>query len=100
MFELTMPKMGESVAEATITQWLKNEGDSIAIDESILTIATDKVDSDIPSPVAGILTKKLFNENDVIKVDQVIGLIETGAGLPRPFLKRLNSGPKLQWLPQ
>ena len=72
--------MGESVAEATITQWLKNEGDSIAIDESILTIATDKVDSDIPSPVAGILTKKLFNENDVIKVDQVIGLIETGAG--------------------
>lgn len=71
--------MGESVAEATITQWLKNEGDSIAIDESILTIATDKVDSDIPSPVAGILTKKLFNENDVIKVDQVIGLIETGA---------------------
>lgn len=80
MFELTMPKMGESVAEATITQWLKNEGDSIAIDESILTIATDKVDSDIPSPVAGILTKKLFNENDVIKVDQVIGLIETGAG--------------------
>lgn len=80
MFELTMPKMGESVAEATITQWLKNEGDSIAIDESILTIATDKVDSDIPSPVAGILTKKLFNENDVIKVDQVIGLIETSAG--------------------
>ncbi len=78
MFELTMPKMGESVAEATITQWLKNEGDAIAIDESILTIATDKVDSDIPSPVAGILTKKLFNENDVIKVDQVIGLIEIG----------------------
>jgi 2-oxoglutarate dehydrogenase E2 component (dihydrolipoamide succinyltransferase) len=79
MFELTMPKMGESVAEATITQWLKNEGDAIAIDESILTIATDKVDSDIPSPVAGILTKKIFKENDVIKVDQVIGLIETGA---------------------
>ena len=86
MFELTMPKMGESVAEATITQWLKNEGDAIAIDESILTIATDKVDSDIPSPVAGILTKKLFNENDVIKVDQVIGLIETGGtgSSPKP----------------
>ena len=84
MFELTMPKMGESVAEATITQWLKNEGDAIAIDESILTIATDKVDSDIPSPVAGILTKKLFNENDVIKVDQVIGLIETGATSKSP----------------
>jgi 2-oxoglutarate dehydrogenase E2 component (dihydrolipoamide succinyltransferase) len=80
MFELTMPKMGESVAEATITQWLKNEGDSIALDESVLTIATDKVDSDIPSPVAGVLVKKLFNENDVIQVGQVIAQIDTGDG--------------------
>ncbi len=80
MFELTMPKMGESVAEATITQWLKNEGDSIALDESVLTIATDKVDSDIPSPVAGVLVKKLFKENDVIQVGQVIAHIETGDG--------------------
>jgi 2-oxoglutarate dehydrogenase E2 component (dihydrolipoamide succinyltransferase) len=80
MFELTMPKMGESVAEATITQWLKNEGDSIALDESVLTIATDKVDSDIPSPVAGVLVKKLFNENDVIQVGQVIAHIGTGEG--------------------
>ena len=80
MFELTMPKMGESVAEATITQWLKNEGDSIALDESVLTIATDKVDSDIPSPVAGVLVKKMFNENDVIQVGQVIAHIDTGDG--------------------
>lgn len=80
MFELTMPKMGESVAEATITQWLKNEGDAIALDESVLTIATDKVDSDIPSPVAGVLVKKLFNENDVIQVGQVIAHIDTGDG--------------------
>ena len=80
MFELTMPKMGESVAEATITQWLKNEGDSIALDESVLTIATDKVDSDIPSPVAGVLVKKLFNENDVIQVGQIIAQIDTGDG--------------------
>ena len=82
MFELTMPKMGESVAEATITQWLKNEGDAIALDESVLTIATDKVDSDIPSPVAGVLVKKLFNENDVIQVGQVIAHIETGTAQP------------------
>lgn len=75
-----MPKMGESVAEATITQWLKNEGDAIALDESVLTIATDKVDSDIPSPVAGILVKKLFSENDVIQVGQVIAHIDTGDG--------------------
>jgi len=82
MFELTMPKMGESVAEATITQWLKNEGDSIALDESVLTIATDKVDSDIPSPVAGVLLKRLFNENDVIQVGQVIAHIQTDGDTP------------------
>ena len=82
MFELTMPKMGESVAEATITQWLKNEGDTIALDESVLTIATDKVDSDIPSPVAGVLVKRLFQENDVIQVGQVIAHIQTDGDAP------------------
>ena len=67
-FELTMPKMGESVAEATIIKWTKNEGDSIKIDETVLEIATDKVDSEIPSPFEGKLIKKLFNENDVVQV--------------------------------
>ena len=103
MFELTMPKMGESVAEATITQWLKNEGDSIALDESVLTIATDKVDSDIPSPVAGVLVKKLFNENDVIQVGQVIAHIDTGDGKaaapaasnPQPAAAPAASNPQL-----
>lgn len=82
MFELTMPKMGESVAEATITQWLKKEGETIALDESVLTIATDKVDSDIPSPVAGVLVKCLFQENDVIQVGQVIAHIQTDGDAP------------------
>jgi 2-oxoglutarate dehydrogenase E2 component (dihydrolipoamide succinyltransferase) len=77
MFELTMPKMGESVAEATITEWLKKEGDTISMDESVLTIATDKVDSDLPSPVSGILSKILFQVNDVIQVGQVIAQIST-----------------------
>ena len=77
MFELIMPKMGESVAEATITEWLKNEGDSISMDESLLTIATDKVDSDLPSPVSGVLRKILFKVDDVIQVGQVIAHIET-----------------------
>ena len=77
MFELTMPKMGESVAEATITEWLKKEGDTISMDESVLTIATDKVDSDLPSPVSGILSKILFQVNDVIQVGQVIAHIST-----------------------
>ena len=59
-FELLMPKMGESITEATILKWLKKEGDSIALDEAVLEIATDKVDSEVPSPVAGVLTKVMF----------------------------------------
>jgi 2-oxoglutarate dehydrogenase E2 component (dihydrolipoamide succinyltransferase) len=78
-FELTMPKMGESVAEATIIKWTKNEGDSIKIDETVLEIATDKVDSEIPSPFEGTLIKKLFNENDVVHVGAVIAIISSDA---------------------
>jgi len=82
-YELIMPKMGESVAEATITNWLKNEGDTIDADESVLEIATDKVDSEVPSPVEGVLVKKLFNENDVVLVGQAIAIINTvGADAP------------------
>jgi 2-oxoglutarate dehydrogenase E2 component (dihydrolipoamide succinyltransferase) len=73
--ELKMPKMGESVHEATIIKWLKNEGDHIDADESVLEIATDKVDSEVPSIAAGILLKRLFNEGDVIQVGTVIALI-------------------------
>ena len=75
-FELIMPKMGESIAEATIIKWLKNEGDMIAADESVLEIATDKVDSEVPAPKSGKLIKKLFNENDVVAVGAAIALIE------------------------
>ncbi len=78
-FELTMPKMGESVAEATIIKWTKNEGDSIKLDETVLEIATDKVDSEIPSPFEGKLIKKLFNENDVVQVGAVIAIISSDA---------------------
>lgn len=78
-FELVMPKMGESVAEATIIKWLKKPGDSIELDEPVLEIATDKVDSEIPSPVAGVLEKILFEEGQTIQVNGVIALIQTGA---------------------
>ncbi len=71
--------MGESVAEATIIKWTKNEGDSIKIDETVLEIATDKVDSEIPSPFEGTLIKKLFNENDVVQVGSVIAIISSDA---------------------
>ncbi|HYG16212.1 MAG TPA: dihydrolipoamide acetyltransferase family protein, partial [Bacteroidia bacterium] len=80
-FELIMPKMGESIAEATIIRWLKNEGDKIEADESVLEIATDKVDSEVPSPKGGVLLKKLFKENDVVAVGAPIAVIGLeGAG--------------------
>jgi 2-oxoglutarate dehydrogenase E2 component (dihydrolipoamide succinyltransferase) len=76
-YKLIMPKMGESIAEATIITWLKNEGDSIDVDEAVLEIATDKVDSEVPSIEAGILVKKLYNEGDVVKVGEIIAVINT-----------------------
>lgn len=75
-FELKLPKMGESVAEATITNWLKEVGETIEADEAVLEIATDKVDSEVPSEVDGVLVEKLFNEDDVVQVGQTIAIIE------------------------
>ncbi len=75
--ELIMPKMGESVAEATIIKWLKKEGEQIAEDEVVLEIATDKVDSEIPSTFAGILVKRLYNEGDIVQVGKAIAIIST-----------------------
>ena len=75
--ELKLPKMGESVAEATITNWLKEVGESIEADEAILEIATDKVDSEVPSEVDGVLVEKLFEIDDVVQVGQTIAIIET-----------------------
>ena len=76
-FELKLPKMGESVAEATITNWLKQVGDKIAMDEAVLEIATDKVDSEVPSEVSGILVEQLFQKDDLVQVGQTIAIIET-----------------------
>ncbi len=75
-FEIVMPKMGESIIEATITKWLKTEGDILEEDDAIVEIATDKVDSEIPSPVEGKLIKTLFKEGDVVPVGTVIALVE------------------------
>ena len=76
-FELKLPKMGESVAEATITSWLKEVGDTVELDEAIVEIATDKVDSEVPSEVEGVLVEKLFNVDDVVAVGQTLAVIET-----------------------
>jgi 2-oxoglutarate dehydrogenase E2 component (dihydrolipoamide succinyltransferase) len=78
-FELKLPQMGESVAEATLTTWLKEVGDTIELDEAVFEIATDKVDSEVPSEVEGVLVEKLFNVDDVIKVGQTVAVIETNS---------------------
>jgi 2-oxoglutarate dehydrogenase E2 component (dihydrolipoamide succinyltransferase) len=78
-FELKLPKMGESVAEATITNWLKQVGDKIEADDAVLEIATDKVDSEVPSEVSGILVEQLFAKDDLVQVGQTIAIIETEA---------------------
>ena len=83
-FELKLPKMGESVAEATITNWLKEVGDKIEMDEAVLEIATDKVDSEVPSEVSGTLLEKLFGKDDLVQVGQTIAIIETEGGSVDP----------------
>ena len=104
--EMIMPKMGESVAEATILKWLKNEGDQVNVDEPVLEIATDKVDSEIPSPVTGILVKKFFEEGQVVQVGKVIAIISSEAGAEiskspavveteKPIVKSLEAAPVL-----
>jgi 2-oxoglutarate dehydrogenase E2 component (dihydrolipoamide succinyltransferase) len=76
-YELIMPKMGESITEATILRWNKKVGDSIKADDAVLEIATDKVDSEVPSPVSGVLKEILFQENDVVAVGKAVAIIET-----------------------
>lgn len=77
-FELVMPKLGESIIEATIVRWHKKEGDQVLEDESIADLATDKVDSEIPSPVEGIITKLFYKEGDIVPVGKVIAIINLG----------------------
>jgi 2-oxoglutarate dehydrogenase E2 component (dihydrolipoamide succinyltransferase) len=86
-FELKLPKMGESVAEATITNWLKQVGDKVEADEAVLEIATDKVDSEVPSEVSGILVEQLFGKDDLVQVGQTIAIIETEGGDLVPIVK-------------
>ena len=76
-YELVLPKMGESVEEATIISWLKNIGDKISADDLVVEIATDKVDSEVPCEVSGVLTKQLFKVNDIVKVGEPLAIIET-----------------------
>jgi 2-oxoglutarate dehydrogenase E2 component (dihydrolipoamide succinyltransferase) len=95
-FELVMPKLGESIIEATIVRWHKKEGDQVIEDESIADLATDKVDSEIPSPVEGIVTKLFFKEGDVVPVGKVIAIINMGGEEAVPAGKQAEPEPEVQ----
>ncbi|WP_185872229.1 dihydrolipoamide acetyltransferase family protein [Blattabacterium cuenoti] len=90
-YNLTLPSMGESIAEATIIRWLKEEGDSIKKEDILVEIATDKVDSEISSPINGLLKKKLFSPNDVVKVGSPIAILETKEKLKNFSIKEAKT---------
>lgn len=107
-FELRLPKLGESVIEATLTAWLKEVGDTIVADEGVLEVATDKVDTEIPSEVTGILIEKKFQVNDVAQIGAVVAIIETDTVLesqPEPPTKQMDepvvslSVPEVSFMP-
>ncbi|WP_298544693.1 dihydrolipoamide acetyltransferase family protein [uncultured Aquimarina sp.] len=85
--ELKMPKMGESISEATILNWLKNVGDTVEEDETILEVATDKVDSEVPAPCTGVISEILFEPNEVVEIGRVIAIIEA----TNPTIKKEDS---------
>ena len=81
LVDLIMPKLGESIIEATILKWHKKPGDTVQEDETILDIATDKVDSEIPSPVQGVIEEIIYQENDIVPIGKVIETIRVGEGI-------------------
>ena len=92
--DLVMPKLGESIMEATVLKWFKQPGDSVNMDETILEIATDKVDSEVPSTAAGVIEEILFKVNDVVPIGTVIARIRTGAAQPVSSTSVISTPPK------
>jgi 2-oxoglutarate dehydrogenase E2 component (dihydrolipoamide succinyltransferase) len=97
VFEIIMPKLGESIIEATITKWLKQAGEEISEDDPIVEIATDKVDSEIPSPIDGVITKLNFQEGDVVPVGAVIAIVSiNGDDVGEPEKEKPREEPEIQ----
>jgi 2-oxoglutarate dehydrogenase E2 component (dihydrolipoamide succinyltransferase) len=95
LVDLIMPKLGESIMEATILKWLKKPGDKVEQDETILEIATDKVDSEVPSTTNGVIAEILFNENDVVPIGKVIARINTEINVAGNNTAPANDKPSL-----
>jgi 2-oxoglutarate dehydrogenase E2 component (dihydrolipoamide succinyltransferase) len=91
--ELVMPKLGESIMEATILKWHKKVGDYVKFDETVLDIATDKVDSEVPSTEQGIITEILFQVNDVVPIGAVIARIQTNADSETTEIPKIETAP-------
>ncbi|TNC23872.1 biotin/lipoyl-containing protein, partial [Amycolatopsis alkalitolerans] len=79
-YSVTLPELGESVTEGTVTRWLKQEGDTVAVDEPLLEISTDKVDTEVPSPVAGVVARIVAKEDDTVEVGGELAVIDDGSG--------------------
>ena len=88
MVDVTMPQLGETVTEGTVTRWFKQVGDDVALDEALFEVSTDKVDTEVPSPVAGVLSEILANEGDVVEVGQVLARVGGEAAAPAPVPPR------------
>src|SRR6187549_87487 len=91
MAEVTMPQLGETVTEGTITKWFKQVGDEIAEDEVLFEVSTDKVDSEVPSPVAGVLTEIRVPEGDTVDVGTVIAVVGGGDAAPAPAAEAVTA---------
>ena len=91
MPDVVMPQMGESIVEGTLTRWLKKPGDRVERDEPLFEISTDKVDTEIPSPAAGVLSEVLVQEGQTVAINTVVARISSGAAEPDRKSTRLNS---------
>jgi 2-oxoglutarate dehydrogenase E2 component (dihydrolipoamide succinyltransferase) len=88
LVEVLLPAMGEGIIEATLISWMKNEGDAVSIDENLIEVATDKVNSEVPSTAAGVLHQKLFGDNDVVPVGKAFAIISTGGDAAPILVKK------------
>src|SRR5260221_13657425 len=91
--EVVMPQMGESIAEGTITKWLKNVGEHVDRDEPLFEISTDKVDAEIPSPAAGTLTEVRYKEGETVEVNTVVAVLDGNGSTPPPAKEEASAAP-------